>query len=177
MSKRAWNKLEKEHRLVLKSGHVVIIGWSEVQWQWCARIYHPNWDKSAELWDSTIHLVGDTPKKVLGKVRITVMEEINPDIKKVRERVSGDDGVLTYKKLQEMQTRMKQVMSGAVGSSPWYVNSKTAEKIKSLGGNQPKYIVIDELEDHAAIAMASVPPSWALTPMNKLKFKDKKTDK
>jgi hypothetical protein len=81
----------RRRRTVLKSGHILEIGWHFGRQLWVSEVYHPSDYDSEDVWEAGKRFFGKTPREVLGKVRLEVARHVNPDIGKVADRLVGNE--------------------------------------------------------------------------------------
>lgn len=80
------------HRLTMASGHILEIGWHFGRQTYHVAVWHPDQYKDTDMWAAEAIFYGATPKEVLSKVRLHVSEDINPEIRAVRERIESQHG-------------------------------------------------------------------------------------
>lgn len=88
------------HRLTLKTGHILEIGWHFGRQQYVVCVYHPDKYKDPNVWNAETRLFGHTPREVLSGARLDIAEELDPNVRKVRERLEGknpEKGYLRFK--------------------------------------------------------------------------------
>lgn len=103
------------HRVTLKTGHIVEIGWSIPTQKYKVTYCHPDYLKEdpteRTFWNYEKVVVGYSVKEVISKTRTAIVDEVYPNVKAVRERVAPNRDTLTFQKLKDCMNEMKQKMA------------------------------------------------------------------
>lgn len=125
------------HRLTLKTGHIVEIGWSIANRKYLLTYWHPrDHFKAGDGFDEDDekYILGHSVREVFAKCRRAIIEEENPDIKAVRERVAPDK--YSVSKMLEGIADLKRRMMEPTPPKVVYVSPVMAEVIERMTGQK-----------------------------------------
>lgn len=158
------------HQKKLNTGHILIAGWSEYSSEYFAMFYSPLGGEKAipKNFTKGNEIRGPTPKSVISRARREILEEVNPDLKKVRERLTDGD-TLSYKKLRQMQKAFAIGTNYGMSSKLIMTSTRAKQLEKDLGGLSPDGIIIDEMADTPILADMTDALKYALQTTDKKK--------